>query len=92
MSKKAFGSGIDAIFNKNKTDKSVAETHKQKNQDIRTTVVLDSDLLEIVKAISYWERKSLRQIITESLNKKISSIDPKSLKTAIDNYKNSMDS
>jgi hypothetical protein len=86
MSKKSFGNGIDAIFSGKKMKIHPLKTKKNKSSDIRTTIILESDLLEVVKALSYWERKSIRQIITEALNAKISSMDPDTIKTAVEKY------
>lgn len=72
MVKKNFQSGIDALFgessslkNENKDQSSNVNTKEKK---VRTTIIAKMQHLDELKAIAYWERKTLTDVITEAMD------------------------
>jgi hypothetical protein len=84
MSKKNFGDGIDALFRGTKIN--TTKKDKIKSSVSRTTILLDNELLTMVRALAYWERKSLRDFIAEALHLKISHMDSDTINTALNQY------
>ncbi len=63
MTKKNFKTAFDSLLeegNKGKTTNKVSE--------IRATFIVKSSHIEKLKAISYWERKMIKNIIDEALS------------------------
>ncbi len=75
MAKKNFTSGIDSLFQASdkKVEKEKTENREQKTLSYsRTTLIVNSDTYEKIKAIAYWERKSIKDLIEEGFNQIIS--------------------
>ena len=81
--RKSFSKGIDAIFSdveksdhstnvldskELKEPKKVFNDQEVKKKEIRTTVVLEEELLDKVKALAFWERKPLKVVFCEALS------------------------
>lgn len=102
---KSFSAGIDAIFgvesgleankdSKEKKEVVVEESPKKRKlpaQEARTTIVLEKNLMEHAKAIAFWERKKLKDILAESIQlfieSKISEEGDGYLEKALDSFK-----
>jgi len=87
MAKKQFSSSFQDIF-------SPTESHLLKEEFIkspednddkiqRTTLLLSRQTYKTIKAIAYWERKQIKDIIEEALDIYLNSIDEKELEKAI---------
>jgi len=68
MAKKNFKNGIDEIL-------GVQEQHKTKNTmknedktETRTTIVIKSYQINKLKAIAFWDRKSLKVVIEDAMD------------------------
>ena len=71
MTKKNFKAGFDSLLGDSedhppKNSKSVVELRKQL-PEIRATFIISEDQHNTIKAISYWERKMLKDILYEAL-------------------------
>ena len=71
MVKKNFKSGFDSLLGDSenklpKINQMVAESRKSESE-IRATFILSKYHHESIKAISYWERKMLKDILYEAL-------------------------
>jgi len=76
MAKKSFKSGFDSLLGDNvdnspENSKIAVKSRKQKSE-IRATFILSEDHHNSIKAISYWERKMLKDILYEALEAYIS--------------------
>ncbi|MFZ1323452.1 MAG: hypothetical protein WAT71_18020 [Ignavibacteria bacterium] len=58
--------------------------------DIRATFIVKENRLEILKALAYWERKKLKDLLDEALLNLIESRDPEQIKKVIEEYKKSI--
>jgi hypothetical protein len=87
MAKKQFSSSFQDIF-------SPTDSHLLKEEFIkspednddkiqRTTLLLSRQTYKTIKAIAYWERKQIKDIIEEALDIYLNSIDEKELEKAI---------
>ena len=64
MQKKRFNTSFDSILLE-ESQKKDQDIHTHKN--VRTTVIARADYIDKVKAIAYWERKKIKDILNESL-------------------------
>ena len=87
MAKKQFSSSFQDIF-------SPTESHLLKEEFIkspednddkiqRTTLLLSRQTYKTIKAIAYWERKQIKDIIEEAIAGYLNSLDANELKKAI---------
>lgn len=90
MSKKQFTNSFQDIFTptENKSQKDeVAKVPVQDDNEIqRTTLLLRRKTYKTVKALAYWERKQIKDIIQEAIATYINSMDSKELERAITHY------
>jgi hypothetical protein len=79
--KKNFANGLDTLLGNSPTvDKNVASTSNKreisktsqegtKDNETRATFIVNEKLLEDVKNIAYWERKLIKDLVNEALEK-----------------------
>lgn len=77
MGKKEFKSGLDAIFQGSTLDEPIETKGKEtlvsgSPRGIRATFIVDADALFKLKAIAYWERKQIKDIVDRAFNNLIS--------------------
>lgn len=81
MSKKNFTSGLDSLLGGSKEAKPTprANTPKEglKGTDTRATFVLEEQVLEKIKAVAYWERRLIKEVVTEALLNYLSEYEKK---------------
>lgn len=53
----------------------------------RATFLIDTDRVETLKAIAYWERKKIKDLIDEALKTFIESRNPEDIQKALTEYK-----
>jgi len=63
MTKKNFKTGFDSLLGEEKIKTKVSNNI----QEIRATFIVKTDYLDKLKAISYWERKMIKDVINEAL-------------------------
>jgi len=56
--------------------------------ETRATFIVQEELLEKIKAIAFWNRKQIKDIVNKAFETYIGSKDPKELKQAISAYIN----
>lgn len=54
--------------------------------DIRATFIIKENKLELLKALAYWERRKIKDLLDESLNSFLQAKDPELLKKAIEEF------
>jgi hypothetical protein len=65
-----------------------AEDKKPKGyRQPRATFLIDEDKVETLKAIAYWERKKIKDLIEEALDSVISSRNPEEIQKALIEFK-----
>lgn len=85
--KKKFSQGIDAILSN--TSKRNKASNKSKNV-VRTTFLIDKELIEKLKALAYWERQTITTIITQALQQFLESKNTDYLKEALENFQKNL--
>lgn len=71
MSKKNFTGGIDSLFQNSKTESKnvISEKVEIKTPSYsRTTIIVNNETYENIKAIAYWERKPIKDVIEMAFN------------------------
>lgn len=90
MAKKQFTTSFQDIFSPTEVStKNINETkfHDSTADDIqRTTILLSGKTYHIIKAIAFWERKQIKDIIDEAIKLRIAVVDSEELKKAIDSF------
>ena len=71
MAKKNFTGGIDSLFQSNENEYK-KEPNVVKNDEkvgyARTTLIINKEMYEKIKAVAYWERKQIKDIIEEAFH------------------------
>jgi hypothetical protein len=79
MSKKNFSGGLSSLLGetpvvenqiaKEKTNRIITKTSQEgtKENETRATFIVNEDLLEKIKAVAYWERKLLKDVINSAI-------------------------
>lgn len=92
MAKKNFSGGIDSLFQKNdhETKKQAGEINKlEDSESTRTTIIVNVATYEKIKAIAYWERKSIKDIIEIGFKYAISQYSDENLLEILESYRQS---
>lgn len=90
MAKKEFKNSFQDIFAPT-TPQAVEEeivnvSEEVENETLRTTVILSSKTYSTIKAIAYWERCQIRDLIDKSLNSIINSYSKEDLSKILKEY------
>lgn len=80
MPKKDFTGGINSLLGEEKTDKPEVKAQPVKREEItkttqegtyegetRATFIINENKLETLKALAYWERKKIKNLLDEAL-------------------------
>ena len=54
--------------------------------DVRATFIIKENKLELLKALAYWERKKIKDLLDESIDSLLKTKDPEHLKKVIEEY------
>lgn len=91
MSKKEFTSGLDILLRGSGSEKMEDSQNKVINnyevKEKRATFIVNEEHVHTLKALAYWQRKQIKQIIKESLELYFSQIPVSDMNSAIDAYK-----
>lgn len=63
MTKKNFKTGFDSLLGEEKIQTKITNNI----QEIRATFIVKAENLDKLKAISYWERKMIKNVLDEAL-------------------------
>jgi hypothetical protein len=87
--RKNFAKGIEAFLGEQDRshEKPIVQKMTRKNVETRTTFILDIELLELVKALAYWERKPLKQIVKNALKDYLTSKGDQYIENALNDYR-----
>ena len=87
MAKKQFTNSFQDIFSPTETQllkEDVANAPENNNDKIqRTTLMLSRKTYKTIKAIAYWQRKQIKDIIEEAITGYLNSLDANELEKAI---------
>lgn len=65
----------------------IEEQPEPEGPEVRATLVISADLLEKTRALAYWERRSIKEVITEALTAYMAGQDEGHIDTAVKEYK-----
>ena len=68
MAKKSFKSGTDEILGVQAPHQSIQTKEKEDKTEARTTIVTKSHQINKLKAIAFWDRKSLKEVFEEAIS------------------------
>lgn len=89
MSKKTFKGGLDSLLGEKAEQPKVGRPKTQfkeitkssqegtKENETRATFILNEELLDKVKALAYWERKLIKDVINEALQDAVAKYEKK---------------
>ena len=79
MKKKSFRTGFDSLLGDSKIENNELKTEKKQSQkkEKRATFLVEINQYEKIKAISYWERRLIKDILFEALEVYISKYENK---------------
>jgi len=87
MSKKGFITGLDHLLEGSNSEKEEAKLDKQtkdnEEKEIRATFIITEGRINIVKALAYWQRKQIKQVLQESLDLYFSQVSKNEMDNAI---------
>jgi len=90
MAKKQFTNSFQELFTPTEqhvSKQNAIEAIEQVDEFVqRTTLLLNRNTYETVKAIAHWERKQIKEIIQEALLEYISKMDSQDIEKAINHY------
>lgn len=90
MAKKEFKNSFQDIFSPTTPQASEEEivnvSEEVDDKNLRTTVLLSSKTYSTIKAIAYWERCQIKDLIDKSLNSIISSYSDEDLSKILKEY------
>ena len=88
MAKKNFSGGIDSLFQGSQKD--VKGEDNPPIENTRTTLIVNIETYEKIKAVAYWERKSIKDIVEVSFNKILSEYSMDNLEEILNHYRASI--
>lgn len=71
----------------NEVQEADVELDQERPAEVRTTVLIEADIIEKIRAFAYWDRKLFKDIVNESMSKYIASKDPEDVQKAINSYR-----
>jgi len=84
---KKFKSNFEDIFTPTTETPDTSNNQKgTKNKVVRTTLLMDSDIYEQIKAVAFFERKQIKDVINEAFSLKVKSYSHEELKSIMDIY------
>ena len=73
MTRKNFKTSFDSFLNNN-----VSNTNKKSNSiEVRATFIIKEENIEKLKAIAYWERSKIKNVLNQALSKYIEDYEKK---------------
>lgn len=94
--KKSFAKGIDAILGGSAPTATIEQEPEKKEEAIKpppskmvtkVTLRLEDELIDVVKALAYWERTSMTEVISEALKTHFKSLGEERIETALSAHK-----
>jgi hypothetical protein len=92
MAKKEFKIGLDNLLQStiDKDESSIqnsAKTQPEKPVEVRATFILDKNQLDMLKAIAYWERQQIKQVLENAISQYIQAYSEEDIQTLLTAYK-----
>lgn len=92
MAKKNFSGGIDSLFQRNEHEQKKEPDDKNKSietESARTTIIVNVSTYEKIKAIAFWERKTIKEIIEKSFTLYLNQYTSEELTQMVESLKKS---
>lgn len=84
---KKFKNNFQDIFTPTTETPEASSNHKDEtNKVIRTTLLMDSNIYEQIKAIAFFERRQIKDVINEAFLLKVKSYPEEELNSVMDVY------
>ncbi|MGK7898856.1 MAG: hypothetical protein AB4372_35880 [Xenococcus sp. (in: cyanobacteria)] len=81
MAKKTFRGGIDSVLGESNVEKATTQTKRKPDApqpgEKRATFHINEELLEKIKAIAYWDRLTIKEIVNDAFAKYVESYEKK---------------
>lgn len=95
MAKKQFKTGLDILFEgssinlveSDQQEKTIQNLINTNAKEIRATFIVNQDRLNELKAIAFWQRKQIKDVLNDALAEFLSKISKEELATAISEFK-----
>ncbi len=89
MARKDFKSGLDSLLESTVEKPTVKKVGRPRttSEETRTTFILEENLLEKVRAVAWWERKPVKELVFDALTAHIDSKGKTAVNTAIREYR-----
>jgi len=96
MAKKQFTSNFQDIFSPTISEENSTQTDTKKDVEkvdstddiVRTTILLNKSTYHTIKAIAYWERLQIKDLLQKALNSIIDSYSDEQLKKILHEFDN----
>ncbi|AIL13730.1 hypothetical protein IM40_09995 (plasmid) [Candidatus Paracaedimonas acanthamoebae] len=76
MAKKNFRGGFDSLISSTEHSREENAQHLSLSKhEKRATFIIQNDHLEKIKAISYWERKMIKDVLSDALDQYLSTYE-----------------
>ncbi len=94
--KKSFAKGIDAILGGSSSSSVLEEEPKKEETPVETeppkmvtkvTLRLEDELLDTVRALAYWERTSMTDVVSEALKTHFKALGEERIESALSAHK-----
>lgn len=92
MAKKNFSGGIDSLFQDSQKEAKTEINMTNENQPpeiARTTIIIHTETYEKIKALAYWERMQIKDIIEKSFKLLLNQYSSEELSGIVDSYRKS---
>lgn len=93
MAKKNFSAGIDNLLQQTIPKGELSKKTSNKSEDFtsytRTTLIVNRDTYEKIKAIAYWERKSIKDVIEDGFQYILSKYPSEQIAKICETFKSS---
>lgn len=95
MAKKNFSEGIESFLGGSileKPQKKIVKDQIEKIPLVKTSFRTKKTLLDTIRALAYWERKKVRDVLEDCLQVYIDQQPESNIEQALENYKNKIGS
>jgi len=85
-----FSGGIDSLFQRNEQEPRKEPEDKNKSietESTRTTIIVNVSTYDKIKAIAYWERKPIKEVIEKSFRLILDEYSTEELSEIVNSYR-----
>lgn len=71
MRKKKFTNGLSTLLGETPNKVDIVNKFKEEQIEVRTSVVLEKKILDKIKGIAYWDRVSIKEVMSQMLSNEV---------------------